>query len=339
MQAIRPVILCGGGGSRLWPLSSPQRPKQFLALAGERTMLQETALRVARRGLFADPILVTGAGHAEEAARQLDDVGVTRRTLLIEPRARNTAAAITLAVRASAPDDLLLVMPSDHVVDDVDAFCAAVERGMHAAQDGWIVTLGVTPDRPETGYGYIEQGEPIGGGVRVAAAFIEKPDPIRAESLAASRRHYWNAGLFLFRADTMAAALRQHAPEVWDAVAAACAAGTGGAPDANLFGGVPAISIDHSVMERADRIAVVPVEMGWSDVGSWNALYAIGDKDAAGNVMTDLTESIGARNSLMVSSGRRIVAIDVDDLVIVETPDAVLVMRKGCAQEVGRIPR
>ena len=335
-RRIIPVILCGGAGTRLWPLSRLARPKQLLALTGEATLLQLAAERVREPGQFAPPWLVAGAVQASAIDAQLG--GATLGLLILEPVARNTAPAIALAALRAAPDDLLLVLPSDHLVRDVAAFRAAVARGTAAARDGWIVTFGMTPDRPETGFGYIERGEAIGDGVFRAARFVEKPDSATAEAYVASGGFDWNGGIFLFRAGTMVDALRAHAPDVLAAADAALAdteeAEGALRPDGTAFAAAPAISIDYAVMEKAGRVAVVPTDAGWSDVGSWDALHHVSAADEAGNVVEGQALAIDSRNCLIRSDGAAVTAVGVEDLIIVATRDSVLVMRRGESQRV-----
>ncbi|WP_166040619.1 mannose-1-phosphate guanylyltransferase/mannose-6-phosphate isomerase [Sphingosinicella sp. YJ22] len=333
---IIPVILCGGAGTRLWPLSRLARPKQLLALTGEATLLQLAAERVREPAQFAAPWLIASTVQAAAIDAQLG--AATLGLLILEPVARNTAPAIALAALKAAPDDLLLVLPSDHLIRDVGAFRAAVARGMAAARDGWIVTFGMTPDRPETGFGYIERAAQIGDGVFEAARFVEKPDLAMAEQYVASGAFDWNGGIFLFRAGAMIAALRAHAPEVLAAAEAALAGAEAedGAlrPDGTAFASAPAISIDYAVMEKAGRVAVVPMDAGWSDIGSWDALHQVSDRDEAGNALQGQALAVDSRNCLIRSEGLSVTAVGVDDLIIVATRDSVLVMRRGDSQRV-----
>lgn len=312
----------------MWPLSRRTRPKQLIALDGDGTMLAQTLARVADRSLFDIPIVIAGRDHADAAAEQLDGA-----RLIVEPSARNTAPAATLAALA-APDAMLLVMPSDHVVRDANALREAVEHALPLAEQGWLVTFAIEPDRAETGYGYIQRGEPLAEGVFRALRFVEKPDAERAARMIASGDHDWNSGLFLFRADAWLDAVERHAPDILAAVRDAAENGSQSGPEPAAFDRSPAISIDHAVMEKADRIATVPVEMGWSDLGSWDALHTIGEADAAGNVAEGDALLIDSANCLVRSDGPLVVAIDIDDLIVVATGDAVLVMRRGESQRV-----
>ena len=319
-SGIRPVILSGGAGTRLWPLSRAGRPKQFLALAGDDSLLKQTADRAAHWG---DPWVVVGADQAEMTAAELPG---TR--LVVEPSARGTAAAIALAALAAEPDDLLLIMPSDHLIADEAAFRAAVAKGAPAAAAGWLVTFGIAPDRAETGYGWIARNPiAIGEGVYPVERFAEKPGRAAAEEWLEEGGWSWNAGLFLLRASAALAAFERHAP----AVAAAARASL---EDPARFADSPAVSFDKAVMEKAERAAVVPVAMGWSDLGSWEALHALGPHDSRGNRVSGDAVAVDSRGCLIRSDGPAVVALGVDDLVIVATERAVLVVPRAESQRV-----
>lgn len=330
-EQIVPVILSGGAGTRLWPLSRAARPKQMLSLAGGKSMLALTAERVATPELFGRPIVVAGAPGSIAT-----EVGPAR--LIVEPAARNTAPAIALATFGAADDALLLVLPSDHLVTDVGAFRDAVRRAARFAREGWIVTFGMKPDRAETGYGYVERGDALGDGVFAAARFVEKPDAPTAAGFLAGGRHDWNGGMFLFRAGRMAQALRTHAPEVAAAAAAAVAGqdvdGDIVRPAAAPFLESPSLSIDVAVMEKADKVALVPVAMGWSDIGSFAALADAMAADPAGNALAGDVLAIDAENCLIRSEGPAVAAIGISDLVVVATADAVLIVPKAQSQRV-----
>jgi mannose-1-phosphate guanylyltransferase len=334
---IIPVILSGGTGMRLWPLSRLGRPKQFLALTGEHSLLQQTALRVAGDG-FAAPIVVGAAGQAEELAAQFAAIGIAPSLTILEPAPRNTAPAAALAALAAAPDDLLLVLPSDHLVADEAVFRASIAAARPAAEAGWLVTFGMAPDRPETGYGYIKAGEPTPEGASRAAAFVEKPDLATAQAYLAEGGWLWNSGMFLMRADAFLDALRQHAPYLAPAVEAAWAgARRDGArllPDAASFARAPGQSIDHAVMERHDRVAVLPASFGWSDIGSWEALHGVSAPDGDGNVLVGDVVAIGSSGSLIRSEGPVIAAIGVEDMIVVATERAVLIVPRAQSQRV-----
>lgn len=335
---IVPVILSGGAGTRLWPLSRPGNPKQLHSLGGDVTMLQATALRVADAELFDPPIVVGSAGLADAVEAQLASCGVAPGRLIFEPEGRNTATAVALAALDAGDDAVLLVMPSDHLIADGDAFVAAVKRGLPAAQDGWLVTFGIHPETPETGYGYIRRAEALAPGLFRAERFVEKPDRETAQRYVDEGCYDWNGGIFLFRADALLAELARQAPDILDpvrrAVAEAKRDGNGLRPESGAFAAARAQSIDHAVMEGAERVAVVPVQMGWSDVGSWDALYEAGEADAEGNVAAGEVTALDTRGCLLRSDGPRVVAIGVEDLVVVATADAVLVVPRGQTQRV-----
>jgi mannose-1-phosphate guanylyltransferase/mannose-6-phosphate isomerase len=335
---IHPVILSGGKGTRLWPMSRALYPKQLLCLAGERSMLQETVARVTRPG-FAAPTIICNDEHRFIVAEQLRGIGIRPERLVLEPQGRNTAPAAALAallVAGSEPEALLLMMPSDHVVGRPDAFAAAVAEGAAAAAAGALVTFGIQPTRPETGYGYIKAtGD---GAVRPVERFVEKPDLATARSYLAEGGYFWNAGIFLFRADRLLAELERFEPAM---VAACRAAVAGSAADldflriaAEPFATCPSKSIDYAVMERTERAAVVPVDMAWSDVGAWDALWDLGDKDAAGNRLLGDVIATEARNCYVRSEAGLVAVVGVEDLVVVATDDAVLVAHKDQAQHV-----
>jgi mannose-1-phosphate guanylyltransferase len=337
-MSIVPVILSGGSGTRLWPTSTPEKPKQLLALTAEETMLQLTAMRTAGTR-FAAPIVVANAAHADEVERQLSSVGLGVGALLLEPVARNTAPAIALAALAAgggaAP---LLVMPSDHVIADLAAFHAAIEAALPLVEAGWLATFGIAPDAPETGYGWIKMGDPIGEGVHRVAKFVEKPPREKAEAMFAGGEHVWNGGIFLFRADRFLDELGRYEPAMLDAAKASMQAmrrdGVRIHPDADRFAASPSQSIDYAVMERADRVAVVPVAMGWNDVGSWDALHAISERDAAGNAHRGEVIAIDTKDCLVRSDGPRIAMVGVSDLIVVASGNDILILPRGRSQEV-----
>ena len=337
MAKLQPVLLSGGSGTRLWPLSREAYPKQFLALAGDDTMLQATWQRVA--GLAdAAPIVVAGEDHRFLVAEQLRQVGAPTPAILLEPIGRNTAPAIAAAALQAlrdGEDPLLLVLPSDHVVRDADAFRAAVRAAMPAAEQGALVTFGIMPDAPETGFGYIEAER--GEGVQRVLRFVEKPDAVTAQTYLDAGGYYWNSGMFLLRASRYLEELRKfRADIVGGAQAAFDAAQRDGdfiRLDKAAFAACPADSIDYAVMEKTDAAMVLPVDIGWNDVGSWSALWEVSEQDGDGNAHHGDVISIDSRNSYAYA--RRMVAlVGVDDLVVVETDDAVLVARKDRVQQV-----
>lgn len=340
---ITPVILSGGAGTRLWPMSRRDYPKQFLPLAGDNSMLQDTALRVGVPGRFAPPLVVCNEEHRFMVAEQLRRQDAEPSGILLEPVGRNTAPALTAAalwLLERDPDATMLVLPSDHVVQNVRAFRAAAVTAAEAAQSGLLVTFGITPRAPETGFGYIAAGAPVDGleGVRNVAGFVEKPDRSTAEGFVSGGDHFWNSGMFVFRADALVAEIDRLTPETGTACRAALAKGAEDLDffrlDAPAFGTAPAASIDYAVMEKTESAAVVPVDMGWSDVGSWRALWEIGSKDNAGNVVVGDVVQVGARDCYLRSDGTLVAAIGLEDFIVVASTDAVLVAPKDEVQQV-----
>ena len=338
---IVPVILSGGSGTRLWPMSTPEMPKQMLSLTADESMLQLTARR-AQGDRFAAPIVVANARHAAMIEAQLEQVTASAQALILEPSGRNTAPAIALAAIAAGSDGTtLLVMPSDHVITHVAAFQAAIDAALPLVEDGWLVTLGINPRAPETGYGWIRIGDEIKGGVHRVARFVEKPPRDVAEAMLAAGGHAWNGGIFLFRADTYLAALTIYNPDIL----AACQKAMAGArnegkriyPDADAFAAAPSDSIDFAVMEKAERVAVVPVSMGWSDLGCWDALHEISVLDDAGNAYQGEVIAIDTANCLVRSDGVRLAMIGVEDLIVVASGNDLLILPRGRSQEVKKL--
>lgn len=338
-MSIIPVILSGGGGTRLWPMSTPETPKQFLALTGEHTMFQMTVLRSKDRARFSAPLIVANAAHADLVELQLSAIGITDATIILEPCARNTAPAIALAaLTAASPDDVLLVMPSDHVITDEPAFHKATVTLLPQVMNGWLATYGINPTGPETGYGYIQMGNEIVPGVQAVNCFVEKPDATRAAAMIAAGHHVWNGGIFLFKADAYVEAMGKFAPEMKAAVVAAMASaqrsGNLVRPNRNSFAACPSDSIDYAIMEKAPHVAVAPVSMGWSDVGSWDALHELGTKDAAGNVTSGVVRIGQSKGNLIHADGIRISVHGIDDLIIVANGKEVMIMPRGTSQNV-----
>jgi len=350
---LQPVILSGGSGTRLWPLSREQYPKQLLALVGEETMLQATAGRLTgfagRLPVAAAPIVICNEEYRFVTAEQLRASARASGNIVLEPVGRNTAPALTLAALAAGEaDPVLLVMPADHVMRDLDGFQAAIDAGIPAAIEGAIVTFGIVPDHPETGYGYIRVGAPRADGSQAIAAFVEKPDAATAQRYLDSGEYLWNSGLFMVRASTWLRAMDHLQPEMAEACRAAW---QGGARDADFvrvdksaFTACPSDSIDYAVMEKlaaAEGLGiagcVVPMSAGWSDVGAWDALWQVADKDCNGNVARGDVLFEDSRNTLVYAQDRMVACVGLDDAVVVETPDAVLVARKDKTQNVKQI--
>ncbi|WP_270936626.1 mannose-1-phosphate guanylyltransferase/mannose-6-phosphate isomerase [Falsiroseomonas oryzae] len=345
---IVPVILSGGTGTRLWPLSREAYPKQFWPLAASRTMLQETAAR-ATGPRFAPPVVVSGEAHRFLVAEQLRELGLDEARIVLEPAARNSAAAIAAAavlVGEATPDAVLWIMAADAAVSDVPALLGALEAAAAAARLGRIATFGIRPTRPETGYGYIEAGATLPGteaGGHAAlelARFVEKPDAARAAAMVAGGRHLWNSGMFVATARTLLAELEAHAPEVLAAVRDAVGAAARDLGFVRLgpsFAQAPSISVDHAVMERTALAAVVPCDPGWSDVGSWDSLWEIAAKDAEGNATVGPVAMHGAKGCFVRSEGILTAVVGLEDVVLVVTDDAVLACRRDRAQDVKQI--
>ena len=338
---IIPVILSGGSGTRLWPMSRPERPKQLLALTAEETMLQLTAMRTSGER-YGAPILVANAAHADIIDEQMATTGALPRVVILEPVARNTAPAIALAaLAAGGGSKALLVMPSDHMIGDVDAFHQAIEAAAPFVDRGWLVTFGITPDKPEEGYGWMQVGDEVGPGVHRVARFVEKPAHEQAKAMLAAGDHVWNGGIFLFRADAYLSALATHAPGMLvaaqEAMAGARIEGGRIHPAEAAFATSPSESVDYAVMEHAERVAVVPVSMEWSDVGSWDALHAISDVDADGNAHFGRVLAIDTRNCLVRTDGVRVALVGVEDLIVVASGDDLLILPRGRSQEVKKL--
>jgi mannose-1-phosphate guanylyltransferase/mannose-6-phosphate isomerase len=332
---IHPVILSGGAGTRLWPLSRAAYPKQLLKLVSDRSLLQETTARGLADVGFAPPVIVCNEDHRFLVADQLEEVGVKPQAILLEPVARNTGPAIAAAalwLQARDPDALMLVQPSDHVIGALPEFHRAVMRGLAAAQAGRLVTFGIKPSRPDTGYGYIQASDPLDGiddGVLDVDRFVEKPDSATAQRFLDSGTFYWNSGIFLLSARAYLDELAQINAAMLEACRSAVAEARDDAGcvhlDVGHFGRAPVLSIDHAVMEHTEHAAVVPVDMAWSDVGSWSALQGIGSADTEGNVVQGDVIHQGAKNCYLRSEGRLVAAIGLENITVVATDDAVLV--------------
>ncbi|MFN2643929.1 MAG: mannose-1-phosphate guanylyltransferase/mannose-6-phosphate isomerase [Burkholderiales bacterium] len=340
-ERIIPVILCGGSGSRLWPMSRRLLPKQFLPLAGPRTLFQDTVLRTRRLADGSKPIVVANVEHRFLAAEQLQELGAKPLALLLEPVGRNTAPAIAVAALQAAhePDAILVVQPSDHVIGDAASFEAALQAALGPARDGFLVTFGIPPTGPATGYGYIEIGQPLAASAAFRIQrFVEKPKLEQATKLVADGKHLWNSGMFVFRGQRFLEELGRLQPEM---LARAREALERGARDLDFvrldeeaFAACPAKSIDYAVMEHTRHGAVIRADMAWTDVGSWSALWEIGTKDAAGNVTQGEVALRDAKNCYVYAGDRHVSLLGTEDVVVVETDDAVLVAARSRAEEV-----
>ncbi len=336
---IQPVIMCGGAGTRLWPASRESMPKQFIPLLDDLSNFQITALRFVRPG-FAKPLILASSDVRFIAAEQLQAIGVEAE-IVLEPTRRDSAAAVAVATclaQRQTPDTMALVVASDHLIGDTDAFLAACLAAADGASQGFIMTLGVAPTSPATGYGYIQPGAAIAGteASRVSR-FVEKPDAETAARYVA-KGYLWNSGNFLFRADAMAAELKRHAPEVLAAAVGALAGATSDLDflrlDAAAFAAAPRTSIDRAVMERTDMAGVLPVSFAWSDIGTWGAIWDASAQDRDGNAFRGQVEAVETRNSLVHSDGVLTTVVGLDDVVVVSTPDAVLVASRHRADGV-----
>lgn len=341
-----PVVLSGGSGSRLWPLSRDLYPKQLIALLGEHSLLQDTLLRAARLPGAGAPVVVCNEEHRFMVAEQMREAGMTPGAILLEPAGRNTAPAIAVAahdVRVRHGDDaLLLVMPADHVIPDADAFAAAVEAAAEAGRRGRCVTFGIVPTRPETGFGYLRaDGAEAGSGARPLDGFVEKPDATTAARFLAEGGYFWNSGMFVFPVGAFLEALARLEPEMAARAQEAYAGATRDLDftrlDAEAFTACPSNSVDYAVMERIDDACMVPLDAGWDDVGSWSALWDLASQDSAGNAVSGDVLAVDSSNSYLRAEHRLLATVGIDDLVVIETADAVLVARKGAVQDVKKI--
>jgi mannose-1-phosphate guanylyltransferase/mannose-6-phosphate isomerase len=339
VTSIRPVILSGGSGTRLWPLSTPDLPKQFAELLpGEPVLFDATLRRLDGLAGAGAPVVVTGGRHLDLVRSSLERLGHTEHLVLVEPEGRNTAPAVAAASLALDPDEVMVVLPSDHLIRDPARFRSAVERAAALAEGGSIVTFGITPTRPETGYGYIEIGEPAYDGAHRVARFKEKPGEEDARRMASDGRHLWNSGMFVLTAGTARAEFERLRPDMVEAVAAALpGSGPGVVALREGFRGVEAISFDHAVMEHTDRALVLELDAGWDDLGSYVALHAHSPQDADGNAVTGRVILDGVTDSLVVARSRVVAVVGLSGVAVVETPEAVLVVPLDQAQKVREI--
>jgi mannose-1-phosphate guanylyltransferase/mannose-1-phosphate guanylyltransferase/mannose-6-phosphate isomerase len=336
-----PVVLSGGSGSRLWPLSRAHYPKQFIPLASEQTMLQQTLGRL--QGLRAEalsPLVICNEQHRFMVAEQLREMDVVAQNILLEPVGRNTAPAVALAALAAAPDDILLVLPADHVIENITAFHDAIELACSEADKGALVTFGVVPTSAQTGYGYIQAASTGGAGLTAhnIQQFVEKPNLATAQTYVDSGDYFWNSGMFAFKASRYLDELESYQPEMLSA----CRAAFEGASvdldftrlDEVAFSACPDNSIDYAVMEKTDSAVVIPLDAGWSDIGSWSALWDISEKDEQGNTCKGDVLAVDTHDSYLHTNGRLLATVGIKDLVVVETDDAVLVADKSRVQDV-----
>ncbi|MCW1401715.1 sugar phosphate nucleotidyltransferase [Novosphingobium sp. MW5] len=339
MTKITPVILCGGSGTRLWPRSRASFPKPFLPLVGHETLFEGTVARASDPAAFAPPIVVTGTAHLDHVERQLS--GHEGAQVIVEPSARNTAAAIALAALRLPEDAVMLVCPSDHHIADSAAFASAAKAAAALAAEDWLVSFGIEAKTPETGFGYLHRGEAIGSGGFKVARFVEKPDLERAQEFLASGEYAWNGGIFAFRTGAFLKELGEHRPAILEAARAAVATGREeGArfhPDAEAFARIDSESVDYAVMENTSRAAMVPADMGWSDIGNWHALRDARAGDENGNRVSGRAELVDCRNVLVESDGPRVSVIGLEDVIVVVDGDEILVTTIAGAQLVGKL--
>jgi mannose-1-phosphate guanylyltransferase/mannose-6-phosphate isomerase len=340
-----PVILSGGSGSRLWPLSREHYPKPLLPLVSDKTLLQETACRLDGISGLGDAVYVCNEEHRFLLAEQVAQIGKTPTTIILEPEGRNTAPALTLAALYLVKQDsdaMMVVMPADHVMTEPQQFITAVEQGSDNAEQGALVTFGIVPESPETGYGYIKRDAQIGSSAAYAVArFVEKPDLQTAEQYVSEGDYFWNSGIFLMRADRWLDEISQYCPDILKNCREAMNKGVQDSDffrvDKQLFHDCPSDSIDYAVMEKTDRAVVVPISAGWSDIGAWSALWKVCPQDADGNVIQGDVLAEDTHNAFLVAQHRCLATVGLDNIVVVETADAVLVASKDKAQDVKAI--
>jgi mannose-1-phosphate guanylyltransferase/mannose-6-phosphate isomerase len=330
---VRPVILSGGSGTRLWPLSTRDAPKQFLDILGE-PLFEATLGRVDELGLGSAVMVVTGADQLPAVERSLANRDIEGATILVEPAGRNTAPAVVAAALIADPEDVLLVLPADHLVTETPAFIEAVRKAVAFAHEGALVTFGIEPSRPETGYGYIQKGEPVGSGFRVER-FKEKPDEDEAARLASDGAHLWNSGMFVFGAAEILTEARRQAHEIVVAVESALPTElTRTITLGEGFVGAPAISIDHAIMEEAENAVVIPMDAGWSDIGSWHSVWESSDRDENGNFFIGDVLALDVADSYVRSESKTVAIAGLQGVVVVVTPDVVLIIPKEKSQMV-----
>jgi len=343
MSSITPVVMAGGSGTRLWPLSRALYPKQFLKLGQDETLLQQVFRRLEGLSL-SNPLVICNEEHRFLAAEQLRAMGELNHNILLEPQGKNTAPAVALAAFAalrSDPEAVLLVLASDHIIQEKAAFQHVVEQALPLAQRGELVTFGIVPSHPETGYGYIKQGTPIDGGAYKVERFVEKPQASVAEEYLVEGGYLWNSGMFVFKASTYLNELERQRPEIYAACKAASSAES---PDmdfirvnAEAFAECPDESIDYAVMENASSTAVIPLDAGWSDIGSWSALWEVTEQDVDGNATVGDVIAQNTQNSYLYAESGLLATVGLQDIVVVQTKDAVLVADKASIQDVKSI--
>jgi mannose-1-phosphate guanylyltransferase/mannose-1-phosphate guanylyltransferase/mannose-6-phosphate isomerase len=339
MSSIIPVILCGGSGTRLWPRSRAIKPKPFLPLVGNSTLFEATAARCPASAGFGPPVVVTGQAHLAHVEAQL--APGSGAAIIVEPAAKNTAAAIALAACRLPDDAVMLVCPSDHYIADTGAFIAAAQAAAALAEQGWLVSFGIEAKSPETGFGYLRRGEAIGDqGYRVAQ-FVEKPDLERARAFLAEGTYAWNGGIFAFRVSDFMAELDAHRPDIARAVRASVKGGRADGsrfhPDPAAFDAIAGESVDYAVMENTDRAAMVPADMGWSDIGNWQALHAALGGDADGNTVRGSAELVDCQRVLVDSDGPRVSVIGLSDVIVVVDGNDILITTADGVQQVGKL--
>lgn len=328
------MILSGGAGTRLWPLSTPELPKQFASLTGGESLFVQALRRLAGQPRVSPPIVVTGSAHTKLVEAFAAESGVDIHLILVEPEGRNTAPASLAAALSSDPDDVLVILPSDHLIRAPGVFADAVIHSVEYAAEGSVVTFGVVPSRVETGYGYIELGEPLPGAYRVRR-FKEKPDREEAERLTSDGNHVWNSGMFVVSAAGLLMEARRHCPVILAGVTAAMRAPVDGIVELGAeFLDVERISLDQAIMEKTEEAVVMPIDVGWDDVGSFEALWSISEKDDRGNVTSGDTVLIDVEDSFVKATSRTVAVAGMSDVVVVETPDAVLVVPRNQSQMV-----
>lgn len=338
---VQPVILCGGFGSRLWPLSREDCPKQFIPIINDYSLLQNTLQRLVDIKNKLAPIVICNQAHRFVVAEQLQQIDVKPQAIILEPCGRNTAPAIALAALSAKPETILLILPADHVIRNQGALVNAIKQGVAHAAQGKFMTFGIVPREPHTGYGYIQRGKRLPEGGFAVSAFVEKPDIQTAESYLNAGDYYWNSGMFMFTAEHYLNALSQYQPEILEA----CRNGLAEAEIDRDFTRIaelefqksPAISIDHAIMEKTGDAVILPLEAGWSDVGSWASIWEVGPQDNSGNVVHGDVIAVNVTNSYLRAESRLLVVVGVDDHVVIETPDAVLVAHRNSTEQIKKI--